>query len=120
MGVSTCINMTKRERKAPEKLEYAVPETKIKKKAAATKAPAAKKAKKADKGYKGAASAYMFFAKENRDEIVSSNPDATFGEVGKLLGAAWGEAGAKDKEKFNKLAAKDKIRAAKDKAAAGK
>ena len=37
-----------------------------------------------------------------------------------MLGEAWREASGKDKEKFEKLAAKDKIRAAKDKAAVEK
>ena len=97
----------------------AKPKPPPKKKAAAKKA-APKKAAKKDKGYKNASSAYMFFAKANRDKIIKANPDAGFGEVGKLIGAAWGELSDKDKGPYQKLADKDKVRAAKDKAAAEK
>ena len=38
-------------------------------------------------------------------------------QIGKLLGAEWRECSAKDKKKFEAMGAKDKIRAAKDKAA---
>jgi hypothetical protein len=31
----------------------------------------------------------MLFAKETRPEIVKENPDMSFGEVGKELGARW-------------------------------
>merc|ERR1711934_861861 len=89
---------------------------KAKSKAKIKKAPA--KAKKAKKGYKGTSSAYMFFAKDQREKLVKANPSATFGEIGKLLGENWKT--CKDKSKYEKLAAKDKIRAAKDKAAAEK
>eukprot|EP00621_Florenciella_sp_RCC1693_P011791 CAMPEP_0182536172 /NCGR_PEP_ID=MMETSP1323-20130603/19489_1 /TAXON_ID=236787 /ORGANISM="Florenciella parvula, Strain RCC1693" /LENGTH=93 /DNA_ID=CAMNT_0024746379 /DNA_START=71 /DNA_END=352 /DNA_ORIENTATION=+ len=79
-----------------------------------------KKAKKKDKGYKAASSAYTFFAKANRAKIVAANPEATFGEVGKLVGAAWKECSDKDKKPYAAQAEKDKARAAKDKAAAEK
>merc|ERR1712166_789889 len=107
----------KRERKAPEKLVYDAPEPKAKKPKAAKKVAGAKKEKKAKKGYKGAMGAYMFFVQENRSEVTTNNPDASFGEIGKLLGAEWRECSAKDKKKFEAMGAKDKIRAAKDKAA---
>lgn len=38
-----------------------------------------------------ALSAYMFFVQDYRERIKSENPDVTFGEVGKLLGAKWKE-----------------------------
>lgn len=38
-----------------------------------------------------ALSAYMFFVQDYRERIKEENPDATFGEVGKLLGAKWKE-----------------------------
>merc|ERR1719162_1505638 len=107
----------KRERKAPEKLVYDVPEPKAKKPKAAKKVAGGTKAKKVKKGYKGAMGAYMFFVQDKRAEVTSSNPDASFGEIGKLLGAEWRECSAKDKKKFEAMGAKDKIRAAKDKAA---
>ena len=34
----------------------------------------------------------MNFCKKERASIVKANPKATFGEVGKLLGAAWAKA----------------------------
>ena len=51
------------------------------------RAPAAK----ADKGDKPkrAPSAYMNFCKAERDAVKAANPKASFGELGKLLGAAW-------------------------------
>ena len=56
----------------------------------------------------------------NRAKIVAANPEATFGEVGKLVGAAWKECSDKDKKPYAAQAEKDKARAAKDKAAAEK
>jgi hypothetical protein len=35
-------------------------------------------------------SAYIIFAADMRPKIRASNPEATFGELGKLLGAKWG------------------------------
>ncbi|KAL3805487.1 hypothetical protein ACHAWO_002997 [Cyclotella atomus] len=48
----------------------------------ATKAKGSPKAKKPLTGY-------MLFAKETRPEIIKENPDMSFGEVGKELGARW-------------------------------
>ena len=77
----------------------AAPKKAIAKKPKASKGKAAKpkaakgkasKGKKDDKPkVKRAPSAYMLFCKKNRAAIVKANPKATFGEVGKLLGAAW-------------------------------
>ena len=33
----------------------------------------------------------MFFSQEERPRMKEENPDASFGELGKLLGAAWKE-----------------------------
>jgi hypothetical protein len=38
-----------------------------------------------------ALSAYMFFVQDWRQRIIAENPDASFGEIGKLLGARWKE-----------------------------
>ncbi|KAI6118486.1 hypothetical protein EDD16DRAFT_1480919 [Pisolithus croceorrhizus] len=46
---------------------------------------------KAKGGPKRALSAYMFFSQDWRERIKTENPDAGFGEVGKLLGAKWKE-----------------------------
>ena len=70
----------------------------------AAKKPAAKKtiAKKpaAKDKVKKAPSAYMLFCKKERPAIVKANPTATFGEVGKLLGAAWGKLSDASKAKY--------------------
>ena len=54
------------------------------KKSAAKKSAAAPKVKRAP-------SPYIVYCTENRDKIKAANPSATFGELGKLLGAAWGK-----------------------------
>ena len=70
----------------------------------AAKKPAAKKtiSKKpaAKDKVKKAPSAYMLFCKKERPAIVKANPSATFGEVGKLLGAAWGKLSDASKAKY--------------------
>jgi len=57
----------------------------------APKASPAKKAPKAPKepGAKRQASPFIVFCNEKRPEVKAKNPEATFGEMGKLLGAAW-------------------------------
>lgn len=40
----------------------------------------------------------MFFVSDYRDRIKTENPDVTFGEVGKLLGAKWKEMGEAEKK----------------------
>jgi hypothetical protein len=49
------------------------------------------KAKKDPKAPKRALSAYMFFSQDWRERVKAENPDAGFGEIGKLLGARWKE-----------------------------
>lgn len=34
-------------------------------------------------------SGYMMYAKENRDRVQKSNPEAKFGEIGRLIGVEW-------------------------------
>eukprot|EP00522_Entomoneis_paludosa_P008598 CAMPEP_0172442372 /NCGR_PEP_ID=MMETSP1065-20121228/2822_1 /TAXON_ID=265537 /ORGANISM="Amphiprora paludosa, Strain CCMP125" /LENGTH=905 /DNA_ID=CAMNT_0013192211 /DNA_START=91 /DNA_END=2808 /DNA_ORIENTATION=- len=69
-----------------------------------------KKAKKDPNAPKRGKSAYMFFADANRDSIKANNADASFGELGKLMGAAWKNAGSEEKAKFTAMAEKDKTR----------
>jgi hypothetical protein len=38
---------------------------------------------------KRALSPYIIFCKKNREKVKAANPGATFGELGKLLGALW-------------------------------
>ncbi|KAF8235869.1 hypothetical protein L208DRAFT_1254726 [Tricholoma matsutake] len=92
--------------------------TKPKRKAAekAEKAPRAK-SKKDPKAPKRALSAYMFFSQDWRERIKTENPDAGFGEVGKLLGAKWKELDDEEKKPYVEQAAQDKARAEEEKAA---
>ncbi|KAF9228078.1 hypothetical protein BS17DRAFT_693032, partial [Gyrodon lividus] len=65
---------------------------------------------------KRALSAYMFFSQDWRERIKAENPDAGFGEVGKLLGAKWKELDEDEKKPYIEMAAKDKARAEEEKA----
>ncbi|KAH0833983.1 high mobility group box domain-containing protein [Lanmaoa asiatica] len=67
-------------------------------------------------GPKRALSAYMFFSQDWRERIKTENPDAGFGEVGKLLGAKWKELDEDEKKPYLDMAAKDKARAEEEKA----
>ncbi|EJD43674.1 hypothetical protein AURDEDRAFT_114700 [Auricularia subglabra TFB-10046 SS5] len=84
------------------------------------KAPADKpKKEKKEAGPKRALSAYMFFVKDWRERIKEENPDAAFGEIGKLMGAKWKEMSDEDKQPYVEQAEEDKVRAEKDRADAG-
>ncbi|KAG6837769.1 hypothetical protein H0H93_001696 [Arthromyces matolae] len=93
--------------------------TKPKRKAAekAEKSSGGKRAKKDPKAPKRALSAYMFFSQDWRERIKAENPDAGFGEVGKLLGAKWKELDDEEKKPYLDQAVKDKARAEEEKAA---
>jgi hypothetical protein len=70
---------------------------------AAKKSGTTAKAAKPTKTKRGpsAPSAYIIFCKENRAEVQKENPDATFGEMGKLLGAKWASMSDEEKEVRN-------------------
>ena len=59
------------------------------------KAPKAKKEKK--ERAPTAPSPYIIFCKEKRPDVVAKNPSASFGEIGKLLGALWGSLSESEK-----------------------
>ncbi|KIY62138.1 hypothetical protein CYLTODRAFT_404957 [Cylindrobasidium torrendii FP15055 ss-10] len=59
----------------------------------------------------------MFFSQDWRERIKTENPDASFGEVGKLLGAKWKELDEDEKKPYVDQATKDKERAEEQKAA---
>jgi hypothetical protein len=59
----------------------------------------------------------MFFSQDWRERIKTENPDAGFGEVGKLLGAKWKELDDEEKKPYVEQAARDKTRAEDEKAA---
>ena len=82
---------------------------------AAPKAKASKKEKDPN-APKKALGSYMHFAAAKRGEIKAAHPDATIGEVGKLLGAAWKRLSDKDKAAYEELARKDKERYEREKA----
>ena len=98
-------------KKAPAKkaAKKAAPKKAIKKSKPkkAAKKPAKKSAKKSagkDKKekVKRPPSAYMNYCKAARAGIVKANPKATFGEVGKLLGASWGKLDDAKKASYKK------------------
>ena len=70
--------------------------------APAKKAPAKKSAKKDAPKEKKAPGPYMVFCKEQRPKIIKADPNLTFGEVGKALGAAWGKLSDAQKAKYKK------------------
>ncbi|KAA1466807.1 hypothetical protein DENSPDRAFT_53847 [Dentipellis sp. KUC8613] len=94
--------------------------TKTKTRKAADKAEKAprgsRKGTKDPKAPKRALSAYMFFSQDWRERIKAENPDASFGEVGKLLGAKWKELDDSEKKPYVEQAARDKARAEQEKA----
>ncbi|KAF9480627.1 HMG-box, partial [Pholiota conissans] len=89
----------------------------LQRKAAEKAEKPARKAKKDPNAPKRALSAYMFFSQDWRERIKNENPDAGFGEVGKLLGAKWKELDEDEKKPYIDQAAKDKERADEEKAA---
>jgi hypothetical protein len=68
--------------------------------AKASKSPA----KKAKKEGPNPANAYMMFSSDNRDAVKAKNPKATFGELGKLIGAMWQKASDSVKADWKKKA----------------
>ncbi|KIP01338.1 hypothetical protein PHLGIDRAFT_113118 [Phlebiopsis gigantea 11061_1 CR5-6] len=75
----------------------------------------ASKAKKDKNAPKRALSAYMFFSQDWRERVKAENPDAGFGEIGKLLGTKWKELNEEEKKPYVQQAEKDRERADKEK-----
>lgn len=69
-----------------------------------------KKEKKDPLAPKKGLSPFMIFNKENREKIKTSNPEATFGDIGKLIGTAWKSLTEKQKDVYLKKAEVDKER----------
>jgi len=98
--------MPSRERKQTEvfKPEVKEPVKRVKKpaapKAKVEKAAKAEKKEKVDKPKK--ANAFMMFSNANRADVIKKNPDAGFGEVGKLIGLLWGKLKESDKADWKK------------------
>merc|ERR1719198_269914 len=53
---------------------------------------------------------FMIFSSHVRAKVKEENPDATFGQIGKLIGKKFQALSSEEKEKYNQLAAKDKER----------
>ncbi|KAH8917085.1 high mobility group box, partial [Atractiella rhizophila] len=62
-------------------------------------------------------SAYMFFSQDWRERVKAENPEATFGEMGKILGAKWKELDDAEKKPYVDMADADKKRYEKEKKA---
>jgi len=79
-------------------------------KAAKEKKDGSKRAKKDPNAPKKALAPYMFFCQEQREVVKAENPDITFGEIGKILGAKWKDLSEKEKKPYMKKAENDKKR----------
>lgn len=69
-----------------------------------------KKTSRADGAPKKPLTAYMLFVKNERQNICNMNPEASFTDVGKLLGERWGKMSPLEKKKYDDMAAQDKLR----------
>ena len=69
-----------------------------------------KKAKKDPNAPKRGKSSYFFYMDAMRDKVKQDNPEASFSEIGKLLGAGWKKLSSDEKAKYEKMAEKDKQR----------
>lgn len=68
------------------------------------------KAKKDPNAPKRGLTAYNFFVKENRDQVKQDNPDASFGDISKILGEKYKKLSDVQREKLDSKASKDKDR----------
>jgi hypothetical protein len=75
------------------------------------------KQKKDPNAPKRGKTSYMYFAGEMRATIKEENPDATFGEMGKLTGQKFKALTPEEKSKYEALGAKDSERYKKEMAA---
>ncbi|BGP03262.1 Non-histone chromosomal protein 6B [Rhodotorula toruloides] len=83
----------------------------------ATKAATGGRAKKDPNAPKRPLSAYMHFSQDQRSVVKEENPDVTFGEIGKILGAKWKELPEDERKPYEEKASADKSRYEKEKAA---
>lgn len=94
-----------------------MPKEASKPRARATKTRGAKKAKKDPNAPKRGLSAYMFFANEQRPNVIAENANISFGQVGKILGERWKALSEKQRQPYEAKAAADKKRYEEEKAA---
>jgi len=55
-------------------------------------------------------SSYIIFAQSIREDVRKKHPDATFGDISKIIGAKWSKVPDSKRAKFEALAAEDKKR----------
>lgn len=55
-------------------------------------------------------SAFMIFSQENRSKIKESNPEATFADIGKMVGESWRGLTEKQKLSYTNKSEADKVR----------
>ncbi|KAI7869315.1 high mobility group box domain-containing protein [Spinellus fusiger] len=63
-------------------------------------------------------SAYMFFSQDQRQVVKEENPEAGFGQIGKILGDKWKKMSDAEKKPYIEKAEIDKKRYESEKAAA--
>ena len=68
------------------------------------------KRKKDPNAPKRSKSAYMFYVTERRPTLKVEKPGLPFGDYGKLLGEEWRAICSKARDKYDKLAEKDRAR----------
>lgn len=73
-----------------------------------------KKAKKDPNAPKKCLSGFMHFSNDHRTKVKEANPEASFGEVGRLVGEAWKGLNEKAKAVYTKRAETDKDRYTKE------
>ena len=56
----------------------------------------------------------MFYSNAMRTKTKEENPEATFGDIGKLIGAAWKEVTGEERAVYEKMADEDKERYVKE------
>ena len=76
-----------------------------------------KRSKKDPNAPKKPMGAYMFFCAANREQLKANNPNATFGEIGRMLGDMWKQIDERNRVPYQKKADTDKLRFEKEKKA---
>ncbi|KAI9320737.1 high mobility group box domain-containing protein [Dichotomocladium elegans] len=83
---------------------------KTSKRAAAVAADRKRRGKRDPTAPKRGLSAYILFSQENRSKVQAENPDAAFGQIGKILGERWKSLSESDKKPYLDKANADKRR----------
>ena len=76
-----------------------------------------KRAKKTAGGPKRATTAYFFYTNAIRPQVKEQHPDMKVTEMAKVMGSKWKELSADEKQKYVDMAAEDKARYQREKAA---